>query len=107
MLVLATSRLPVEAGLRFDWDPAKREINLAKHGLDLPRTVEVFNDPQYLDEDANQPEYGELRRKAIGRVGPLMVCVIYTDRDGVRRIISARRARRDERERYRQSAETA
>ena len=93
--------------MKFDWDPAKREINLAKHGLDFPRAVEVFNDPQHLDEDATQPDYGEVRRKAIGRVGQLMVCVIYTDRDGVRRIISARRAGRDERERYRQSAETA
>ncbi len=82
----------------FDWDPVKRETNLAKHGLDFRRAVEVFNDPQYIDEDSSQAEYGEIRRKAIGRVGQLMICVIYTGRDGKRRIISARRARRDERE---------
>ncbi len=97
----------MDRGLKFDWDPAKREVNLDKHGLDFRRAVEVFNDPQHIDEDTTRPEHGEVRRKAIGRVGQIMIGVIYTDRNGVRRIISARRARRDERERYRQSAETA
>jgi uncharacterized protein len=93
--------------MRFVWDPDKRESNLEKHGLDFVIAAEVFIDRQHLDEDSTRPEHGEVRRKAIGRVGHLMVCVIYTDRNDVRRIISARRARRDERERYRQSAETA
>jgi uncharacterized protein len=92
---------------KFNWDPAKREANLQKHGLDFFDVVAVFNDSQHLNEDATRPEHGERRTKAIGRVGALMVCVIYTDRGEIRRIISARRARRDERERYRQSAETA
>ena len=91
----------------FDADPVKRGTNLAKHGLDFRRAVEVFDDSHYLDEDSTQPEHGEYRRKAIGRVGQLMVCVIDTGLDGKRRIISARRARRDERERYRSRAETA
>jgi uncharacterized DUF497 family protein len=93
--------------MRFDWDPAKREINLDKHGVDFPRATEVFEDSQHLDEDSTRPEFAEPRRMAIGRVGQLMLCVIYTDRDGIRRIISARRASRNERERYRQSAENA
>ncbi|MGH2617928.1 MAG: BrnT family toxin [Thermomicrobiales bacterium] len=93
--------------LEFDWDPIKRRINLDKHGLDFVRAVEVFDDPQHLDEDSTRPEHGEIRRKVIGRSGQMMVCVIYADRGRFRRIISARRARRDERERYRQSAETA
>jgi uncharacterized protein len=82
--------------MQFDWDPDKREINLDKHGIDFVRAVEVFKDSHRLDEDATRPEHGEQRRKVIGRVGQLMVCVIYTDRDDRRRIISARRARRDE-----------
>jgi uncharacterized DUF497 family protein len=97
----------VKGDRQFDWDPAKRQINLDKHGLDFRRAVEVFNDPRHIVEDTTRPEHGEVRRKAIGRIGQLMVCVIFTDRNGVRRIISARRARRDERERYCQSAETA
>ena len=93
--------------LKFDWDPAKREVNLQKHGLDFFDAVAVFNDLQRLNEDVTRPEHGEQRTKTIGRVGALMICVIYTDRDEIRRIILARRARRDERKRYRQSAETA
>jgi uncharacterized protein len=91
----------------FDWDPVKRDKNLAKHELDFVDVVEVFNDALHIDEDSTQPEHDEIRRKAIGRVGHLMVAVIYTVRDGKLRIISARRARRDERERYRTRAETA
>jgi uncharacterized DUF497 family protein len=93
--------------LDFDWDPAKRVTNLSKHGVDFARAIAVFWDSQVVDEDSTRPEHGEIRRKAIGRVGNHMLCVIYTDRDGVRRIISARRAKRNERERYRQSAESA
>lgn len=93
--------------MEFDWDPDKREVNLIKHGLDFRRAVAVFEDPLHLVEDATQPEHGEIRRKAIGRIEHIMVCVIYTDRNEKRRIISARRASRDERERYRARAETA
>jgi uncharacterized protein len=93
--------------LNFDWDPAKRESNLQKHDIDFARAIVVFKDSQVVDEDSTRPEHGEIRRKAIGRIGNLMLCVIYTDRDGVRRIISARRAKRNEREQYRQSADSA
>ncbi len=93
--------------LDFDWDPAKRVTNLQKHGVDFARATVVFRDSQVVDEDSTRPEHGEIRRKAIGRVGSQLLCVIYTDRDGVRRIISARRAKRNERERYRKSAESA
>lgn len=91
----------------FDWDPAKREINLQKHEIDFVDAVAVFRDTQHIREDTTRPEHGEQRTKAIGRAGSMLICVIYTDRGDRRRIISARRARRDERERYRKSAESA
>jgi uncharacterized DUF497 family protein len=96
-----------EPVLRFDWDPAKNRSNRQKHGFGFPQAAEVFNDSQVLVEDATRPEHGERRSKAIGRVGAVILCVIFTDRGEFRRIISARRARRDERERYRQSAEAS
>jgi uncharacterized DUF497 family protein len=91
----------------FEWDPAKDAANEEIHGIALEDARSVFRDPQHLIEDSTRLEHGERRSKAIGRIGPLMVTVIFTDRAAVRRIISARRARRDERERYRQSAELA
>ncbi len=93
--------------MEFVWDPAKRETNLRKHEIDFVDAVAVFKDAQCVLEDTTRPEHGEVRVKAIGRVGPALISVIYTDRGEQRRIISARRAKRDERERYRQSAESA
>jgi uncharacterized DUF497 family protein len=93
--------------LDFDWDPDKRLVNIEKHGIDFRRAIEVFADRQHILEDSTRPEHGELRSKAIGRVDSIMMCVIFTDRGNQRRIISARRARRDEREQYRHSAENA
>jgi uncharacterized DUF497 family protein len=101
----------VELGVRllmeFEWDAAKDAANLAKHGISFVRALSVFDDPNRLEEDSTRPEHGEQRGKAIGLMGKLLVTVIYTDRQDRRRIISARRAWRDERARYGQSATTS
>ncbi len=93
--------------LPFEWNPAKRETNLDKHGIDFRDAIALFDDGQIIFEDATRPEFGERRTKAIGRIGTTLLCVIFTDRGERRRIISARRTRKDERERYRQSAEAS
>jgi uncharacterized protein len=90
----------------FEWDPAKDAANEAKHGISFVRAATVFDDPHHLEEDTTKPEFGEQRSKAIGMVGQYLVTVIYTDRQDKRRIISARRARNDERARYDQSTTT-
>jgi hypothetical protein len=88
--------------MRFDWDDAKQAINEAKHGISFVDAATVFDDPAHVVEDSTRPEYGEDRRKAIGTVSGRVVAVIVTDREGRRRIISARRARPDERRHYHQ-----
>jgi uncharacterized DUF497 family protein len=85
----------------------KDAANTEKHGITFDDAKSVFADPQHLEEESTQSWPGERRRLAIGQLGGVIVTVIYTDRSGARRIISARRARRDERERYRKSAEAA
>ena len=90
----------------FEWNPAKDAANAQKHGITFDDAKTVFDDSQHIQEESTGSDLGELRNLAIGRLGSVIVTVIYTDRQGVRRIIPARRARRDERERYRQSAET-
>ena len=89
----------------FEWDSDKATANQQKHGISFAEARDVFDDPHRLEEDATAPQFGEQRTKAIGRLGIVMVTVIYTYRQGRRRIISARRSRRDERERYRRRAE--
>jgi uncharacterized DUF497 family protein len=96
-----------EIGVDFEWDPVKDRTNEDKHGISFDDAKAVFLDAQRLIEDATRPEHGEQRSKVIGRLWSVIVAVIFTGRGDHRRLISARGARRDERERYRQSAETA
>jgi len=87
--------------MQFEWDEEKAATNLQKHRISFIAATAVFADPQRIEEDSTRPEYGEVRTKTIGRVeGDLIVVVISTDRGQKRRIISARRARNNEREAY-------
>lgn len=86
--------------MEFDWDPAKAAANKAKHGISFLDATEIFEDPNCLVEPSRVAGHDEERLLAIGRVGSRIVTVIFTDRGELRRLISARRARTDERRRY-------
>jgi uncharacterized DUF497 family protein len=92
--------------MEFEGDPAKAAANEQKHDISFVDAVTVFDDPHHLEEDSTRAEHGEERSRAIGVMGSILVTVIYTDRPGRRRIIAARRARKDERERYDQGKTT-
>lgn len=89
--------------MRFDWDPAKNRSNVRDHGINFADVSAVFDGPTWERWD-DRADYGEERWLAIGLVQGLELTVVYTDlrtkRGVVRRIISARRATRDEREAY-------
>ena len=80
----------------FEWDEAKSDANLAERGFGFDFAALVF-DGLTLEEIDSRQDYGEVRIKAIGDVVGHVLAVIYTDRDDVRRIISARLANRKER----------
>lgn len=85
---------------RFGWDPDKRDSNLRMHGIDFRRAAEIFDDAcMHLPAQTIE---GEVRFKAIGQLDDAIIAVIYTDREKGRvcRIISARRASRNERRQY-------
>ena len=82
-----------------DWDEKKRLSNIAKHGIDFAVAASIF-DGAFVEFSQRQREYGEERIGALGRREEEIIFVEYTWRGERRRIISARRARRDERERY-------
>src|SRR5215211_1688715 len=82
----------------FDWDRRKSEVNLAKHGIDFEEAVEVFYGPVVLRRsDRNNEE----RWVAIGHSETRLMTVVFTRRANVVRIISARRARKNEESAYR------
>jgi uncharacterized DUF497 family protein len=54
----------------------------------------------------NRFEYGEVRKNSLGLIdGVLILNVTHTDSEGTTRIISARPAKRSERERYEQAVQ--
>jgi len=84
----------------FEWDIQKAEANLAKHGIDFEDAIEVFEQPNLT---VRSDERSEERFKSVGLMGARSVTVIWTWRGDIKRIISARSARHEEREAYRQS----
>jgi uncharacterized DUF497 family protein len=90
----------MEGGWEFDWDEAKARRNLAKHGVPFPYAVRVFLDANVVDFDASREGDMEARRKAVGLIEGKLYVVVYVDRGGVRRIISARRTNVTEQRAY-------
>jgi hypothetical protein len=89
------------AGRReFDWDDAKAKTNLAKHGVPFAYATRIFLDPRLVQFDASRDGDGEARRKAVGLIDGNLFIVVYTDRGGVYRIISARRTNATEERAY-------
>jgi uncharacterized DUF497 family protein len=81
----------------FEWDETKRQANLAKHLIDFADAVKVFEGPVF---GKVQRRHDENRVLAVGLLEDVEIVVIYTMRGKYRRIISARRANRNERQDY-------
>jgi uncharacterized DUF497 family protein len=99
----AGTSLPVDAfvaTIHFEWDDDKNAMNIAKHGLSFDRASRVFDDVVLTIRD-DRRDYGETRFNTIGTIdGIVIIVVTHTDRNGRIRLISARPAKRRERERY-------
>ena len=94
--------------IRFEWDPVKARTNQRKHGIAFEDAMHVFEDRYALFEHDHTDEAGELRWRALGLAGDVVVLLVaHTVReegdDEVIRVISVRRATRKERNRYEQT----
>ena len=87
--------------MKFEWDSDKAFQNVNKHGVTFAEAQSVFDDPLYLDyyDDDHSESEQRFIRKAHSIREHLLV-VSYTDRDGIIRIISARKATRKEKLNY-------
>lgn len=85
--------------MKLSWDEAKRQRTLEHRGFDFADAGEVFSGvvSETIDD---RVDYGEQRVITIGMLGGVAVVVVWTPREGGRRIISIRRASRDERRDY-------
>ena len=89
--------------MQFEWDENKRQANIEKHGIDFADAVKIFDGFTHAAQDTRE-DWGEERFVAVGLLNGLEIAVIYTPRNGKRRIISVRRARVKEREIYYEEA---
>lgn len=91
----------------FEWDPKKDRTNFQKHGITFSEASLIFSGMVFTAKDTRK-DYGELRFISIGSIAEVVVIVVaHTNRCGVIRIISARKAKVKERKRYYEHLEKA
>jgi len=88
--------------MSFEWDENKRLRTLENRNLDFNRAIRIF-EGFVIEWESDRGD--EQRFQAVGCVESDYISVVYTWREGRRRIISARMARRAERVRYDQARE--
>ncbi len=84
--------------MEFEFDPDKSKANRVKHGIDFDEVQALWSDPFLIEAPALTED--EPRFLAMGRIGARHWTAIFTWREGRLRIISVRRARKQEIERY-------
>ena len=85
--------------MKFEWDEAKRRINLRKHGIDFVGVEEVFEGDTLTIEDKRY-DYGERRFVTLGLLKGRVVVVVHTESKDTIRIISLRKATKYETKSY-------
>jgi len=85
--------------VEFEWDDKKDRANGRKHGISFSLALLVFSD-ENRKEQLDDGSLGEERWVTIGLIDGQEIVVVYTMRNGVTRLISAREADKYEREDY-------
>lgn len=90
--------------LCFEWDPIKSKTNLNKHGVSFEEATSVFYDNravEFYDDENSEWENRFLLLGISAKLRLLMICHCYRASDSVIRIISARKATKNESRYYR------
>lgn len=85
--------------MRFEWDEAKNRSNLRRHGFDFSDAERIFAGGVFAILD-DRFDYGERRYVTLGELNGRIVAVVHTQRGEATRIISIRKALRNEEELY-------
>lgn len=86
----------------FDWDDTKAESNKKKHGVSFAEAATAFSDPnaiEFLDEDSLDKEDRWILVGLSSKTRVLLVVFVEKDESSIR-IISARKAVKDETDQY-------
>ena len=88
-------------GYIFEWDPKKAELNLRKHGVEFDEASTVFGDPLALLMPDPDHSVGEMQYILLGMSSQQRLLVVaFAERPPQTRLISARRATKQERRKY-------
>ena len=94
--------------MTYEWDLAKAAANLRKHGVSFEEAASVFLDPAALTFSDPDHSQDEDRAITIGRSSRQRILfVAHVERDERVRIISARRATRQEQAQYEEDIDEA
>lgn len=81
--------------MEIDFDPGKDVANITKHGVSLVDATRIEWDTLRAVRD-ERSDYSEARMIGYALIGVRLYCVVYTDRDEKRRVISLRKANKRE-----------
>ena len=85
--------------MRFEWDEAKRKENVLRHEIDFADLPPLFDGMTVTVLD-DRFDYGEDRFITVGVANGIVLAVAHTESDDEIRLISARKATKDEEEGY-------
>ena len=84
----------------FEWDDAKAASNETKHFVSFPFAVRAFEDENRLTVKDERSDYSEVRYVTLARIEKRVYVLVYTLKNSVIRLISARKANSREVKRY-------
>jgi len=85
--------------MEFAWTQEKEQDNITKHGINFTDALEIFRDPFRMERHDDDNSNNEDRWQTIGYFNDVLF-VVYTEREDVTWIISARVAEPFERRIY-------
>lgn len=85
--------------MEIEFDPDKEALNRVWHNMGFGGAEAIFEGFRIDDEDGRD-DYGETRFVTLGRMGRQVIVCVWTPRGDMARIISLRKAEKDEREIY-------
>ena len=85
--------------MQFEWDEAKNRMNIRKHGISFEMATGVFFDEYRIERVDYLHSADEERLYTIGRIESILF-VVFTERKDNIRIISARKATKEEENEY-------
>ena len=85
--------------MHYEWDETKRQINIRNHALDFIDVISIFEGITISIED-RRFDYGETRYITLGLLKGYVIVVAHTEERDMIRIISARKATKNEERKY-------